>query len=119
MSIAQVFDPPIPTKADAYSTRKTRTGRNKPAQLATRTKWSLDEMLEGFAEGRADLEAMQRWVECERIRAKGRFDGEKLEGLGEFSRLMLRFTLRLARLERMAFDARRGEYRGPHIEGGD
>jgi len=113
MSIEQVCDSVSSNGNDAYSTRKRAPGRNKPAQLATRTKSSLDDILGEAEAGRADLRAIWMWIEYERIQAKGRYDLCRLERLGEFSQLVGSWALRVGAIERLAADARVGEYHGP------
>lgn len=110
MSILETFDSASRVQSDAKKTRLLASGRNKPARIATRTKWALGDMLHHAQEGRAKMEEMQVWIKRERLDAKGRFDTARLERLGELSELMTDLALHVGELERLASDARVGIY---------
>jgi hypothetical protein len=91
---------------------KTRKGRNKPAKIATRTQWSLDDILKIAKATRVEMGSVVKWIEGERLLAKGHYDTQRLDRLGEMSRLVCGMALHIAELERLAADARIGVYVG-------
>lgn len=110
MSTTKAYDIAMDARSDAKKTRVTASGRNKPARLATRTKWALTDMLHHAKEGREAMQEMMKWIEQERLEAKGRYDTARLARLGELSHIVAGVALHVGELERLAGDAMRGVY---------
>jgi hypothetical protein len=89
---------------------KTRKSHNKPARIATRTQWSLDDILKIAKTTRGEMASVVKWIDCERMIAKGHYDAQRLDRLGEMSRVICSMALHVAELERLAADARIGVY---------
>lgn len=107
-------DPTDARSAPAEQTTKVREYPNRSrVKLAYTTIWSLDDMLKRAKKGRAQMEAIRKWIERERLDAKGRYDGARLERLGELNGLVADLALEVGELERLAADARIGIYDGP------
>jgi len=81
--------------------------------LPTTTIWGLEAILDAAKEGREIMEDMLRWIDRERIDAKGRYDSARLIRLGELAEMVAGLGLRVGKTERFAADARMGIYEGP------
>jgi hypothetical protein len=116
MSIAQAFNPASQPQMRVENARNPRSGRTRPAQLATRTKWALDDILTRARRCRAILRKLEQWSSHEHMQGKGRYDVACIERVSELARLACELALEVAELERLAADARVGIYVGTVAE---
>lgn len=113
----QASGPPIDAK-NARVSRASKPRKHSNAsrvQLAYTTKWSLDDLLQTAKEGRATMEQILEWAKQEELDAKGRFDQARLVRLGRLNGMVAKLALQVARLERVASDARVGIYEKPNV----
>jgi len=112
--VDHVSNAPIEAKfAPPAEADKPRRNKNSSrVQLAYTTIWALEDMLDAAQRGRAKMEAMRKWIERERLDAKGRYDNARLVRLGELDGMMADLALEVGALERLAADARIGIYEG-------
>lgn len=103
--------PAIGAETEESKGKKKRKNPNKSrVQLAYTTIWALEDMLDAAQEGRAQMEAIRKWIERERLDAKGRYDTARLARLGELDGMVADLALKVGAIERLASDARVGIY---------
>lgn len=82
-------------------------------RLPHKTMYALRDILVAAKRSRAEMEEILRWIKRDQLEAKGRYDTERLARLGELSQMMSELALEIAKLERLAADAREGIYEPP------
>lgn len=120
MSILETFNPASLAQSDAKTTRAPLLvpSRNKPARLATRTKWSLSYMLDLQKTAREQMAIILHWTQEERTEARSRVHLSRLERLSDLEHAVALLALCNAETERAIHDCLAGQYNGPAIPGG-
>jgi hypothetical protein len=107
-----IFDTDSCKEARPLGEKEKRTAEATRQRIPNKTQWSLDDMLRIAERARLEMGEIQKWIACERLDAKRKYDASRQARLGELDHLLCSLALQVAALERLASDARQGIYRG-------